>query len=134
MADCFLYYPVTNYVNQFKKALRHNDFLHFAQGYTIYIMEVICMNQGTGLSVCGGIAIGPAVVRRGRHSDTPLSAGTPQQEQAKFNAARETARQQLTALYENACRTVGEHEAAFLTSQSLIFVHGNYLSSVFLLP
>ena len=56
------------------------------------------MKQGFGLPVFPGVAIGPAVVYRKAQRITPVSSGDPAVEQAKFNSALETAREQLTAL------------------------------------
>ena len=88
------------------------------------------MKHGSGLGVCGGIAIGPAVVWRKGPNDAPLSSGTPQQEQARFDAARETARQQLSGLYEHARQTVGEAEAAIIEVQMLMLEDLDYLEAV----
>ena len=88
------------------------------------------MKQGSGLSVYGGIAMGPAIVWRKAQTDAPLSAGTPEQEQAKFDNARETARQQLQQLYENALRTVGEEQAAIIEVQMLMLEDLDYLEAV----
>ena len=57
------------------------------------------MKQGKGLPVFSGVAIGPAVVYRKSQRVLPVSSGDPQLEQSKFDAARETARQQLSQLY-----------------------------------
>ena len=51
------------------------------------------MKQGFGLPVFPGVAIGPAVVYRKAQRVLPVSCGDPAVEQAKFDAALETARQ-----------------------------------------
>ena len=58
------------------------------------------MKQGIGLPVFPGVSIGPAVVYRKTERVLPVSSGDPALEQAKFEAAVETARQQLSDLYE----------------------------------
>lgn len=60
------------------------------------------MKQGVGLPVFPGVAIGPAAVYRRPERVLPVSSGAPALEQAKFEAAPETAREQLAALYEKA--------------------------------
>ena len=59
------------------------------------------MKKGVGLPVFSGVAIGPAVVYRKAQRTLPVSSGDPALEQAKFISALDTAREQLTALYEN---------------------------------
>ena len=88
------------------------------------------MKQGTGLPGYAGIAIGPAVLWQKTAAAAPLSAGTPAEEQARFDAARETARQQLTALYEEAKLTVGEEQAAIIEVQMLMLDDLDYLETV----
>ena len=59
------------------------------------------MKKGIGLPVFPGVAIGPAVVYRKAQRSLPISSGDPAVEKAKFNAALETAREQLTALLQS---------------------------------
>ena len=66
------------------------------------------MKKGIGLPVFSGVAIGPAVVYRKAQRTLPVPSGDPALEKAKFEAALETARQQLTALYEKAKVEIGE--------------------------
>ena len=66
------------------------------------------MKKGMGLPVFSGVAIGPAVVYRKAERTLPVPSGDPALEKAKFEAAIETAREQLTALYENAKVEIGE--------------------------
>ena len=65
------------------------------------------MKTGIGLPVFPGVSIGPAVVYRKSERTLPVSSGDPAVEQAKFDAARETAREQLAALYEKQARYYG---------------------------
>ena len=60
------------------------------------------MITGIGLPVFPGVAIGPAVVYRKAQRTLPIPSGDPAVEKAKFDAALETARQQMTELYETA--------------------------------
>jgi len=78
------------------------------------------MKHGLGLPVFPGVAIGRAVVYRKSQRVLPVSSGDPALEQAKFDAARETARQQLTALYEKAKIEIGEEQAAIIEVQMLM--------------
>ena len=78
------------------------------------------MKKGIGLPVFPGVAIGPAVVYRKAQRVLPVSSGDPAVEKAKFEAALETARQQLTALYEKAKAEIGEEQAAIVEVQLLM--------------
>ena len=88
------------------------------------------MKQGFGLPVFSGVAIGPAVVYRKAQRTLPVSCGDPAVEQAKFDAARETARQQLSALYEKAKVEIGEEQAAIVEVQMLMLDDLDYLDGV----
>ena len=88
------------------------------------------MKQGFGLPVFSGVAIGPAVVYRKAQRVLPVSCGDPAVEQAKFDAARETARQQLSALYEKARVEIGEEQAAIVEVQMLMLEDLDYLDGV----
>ncbi|MDD5863968.1 MAG: phosphoenolpyruvate--protein phosphotransferase [Firmicutes bacterium] len=88
------------------------------------------MKQGIGLPVFPGVAIGPAVVYRKSERTLPVSSGDPAIEQAKFDAARETARQQLSGLYETAKAQLGEDKAAIVEVQMLMLDDLDYLDGV----
>ena len=88
------------------------------------------MKQGFGLPVFPGVAIGPAVVYRKAQRVLPVSCGDPAVEQAKFDAARETAREQLSALYEKAKVEIGEEQAAIVEVQMLMLEDLDYLDGV----
>ena len=88
------------------------------------------MKHGLGLPVFPGVAIGRAVVYRKSQRVLPVSSGDPALEQAKFDAARETARQQLTALYEKAKVEIGEEQAAIIEVQMLMLDDLDYLDAV----
>ena len=88
------------------------------------------MKQGFGLPVFPGVSIGPAVVYRKTERTLPVSSGDPALEQAKFNAAVETAREQLSALYEKAKVDLGEEQAAIIEVQMLMLEDLDYLDGV----
>ena len=88
------------------------------------------MKKGIGLPVFSGVAIGPAVVYRKALRTLPVSSGDPSVEKAKFEAALETARQQLTALYEKAKVEIGEEQAAIVEVQLLMLDDLDYLDGV----
>ena len=88
------------------------------------------MKQGIGLPVFPGVSIGPAVVYRKTERVLPVSSGDPALEQAKFEAAVETARQQLSALYEKAKIELGEEKAAIVEVQMLMLDDLDYLEGV----
>ena len=88
------------------------------------------MTTGFGLPVFHGVAIGPAVVYRKAQRILPVPSGDPAVEQAKFDAALETAREQLTALFEKAKKDVGEEHAAIVEVQLLMLDDLDYLDGV----
>ena len=88
------------------------------------------MKKGIGLPVFSGVAIGPAVVYRKAQRVMPVSSGDPAVEKAKFEAALETARQQLTALFEKAKVEIGEEQAAIVEVQLLMLDDLDYLDGV----
>ena len=66
-----------------------------------------------GKSVFGGIAIGRIkVYRKDAQTVKRVRVEDPRQEAARFLQAKETAAGQLQALYEKACKEVGEDNAA----------------------
>jgi phosphotransferase system enzyme I (PtsI) len=88
------------------------------------------MKTGIGLPVFPGVSIGPAVVYRKAERVLPVPSGDPGVEQAKFNAAVETAREQLSALYEKAKIELGEEQAAIVEVQMLMLDDLDYLDGV----
>ena len=88
------------------------------------------MKKGIGLPVFSGVAIGPAVVYRKAERTLPVPSGDPAVEKAKFEAALETAREQLTALYEKAKVEIGEEQAAIVEVQLLMLDDLDYLDGV----
>ena len=88
------------------------------------------MTTGFGLPVFPGVAIGPAVVYRKAQRTLPIPSGDPAVEKAKFDAALETAREQLTALFEKATVEIGEEHAAIVEVQLLMLDDLDYLDGV----
>lgn len=88
------------------------------------------MKHGFGLPVFPGVAIGSAVVYRKTQRALPVSCGEPAVEKAKFDAARETAREQLTSLFEKAKVEIGEEQAAIMEVQLLMLEDLDYLDAV----
>ena len=88
------------------------------------------MITGIGLPVFPGVAIGPAVVYRKVQRTLPIPSGDPAVEKAKFDAALETAREQLTALFEKAKIEIGEEHAAIVEVQLLMLDDLDYLDGV----
>lgn len=78
------------------------------------------MKCGAGIPVFPGVSIGPAVVYRKKERTAPASSGDPAAEQAKFDAALVTAREQLKFLFEKARAELGESEAAIVEIQMLM--------------
>ena len=88
------------------------------------------MKTGIGLPVFSGVSIGPAVVYRKSERTLPVSSGDPAIEQAKFDAAVVTAKEQLAALYEKAKVELGEEKAAIVEVQMLMLDDLDYLDGV----
>ncbi len=88
------------------------------------------MKTGIGLPVFPGVSIGAAVVYRKTERTLPVSSGDPAVEQAKFDAALVTAREQLSALYEKAKAELGEEKAAIVEVQMLMLDDLDYLDGV----
>ena len=88
------------------------------------------MKKGVGLPVFPGVSIGPAVVYRKAERTLPVSSGDPAIEKAKFDAALDTAREQLTALFEKAKAEIGEEQAVIVEVQLLMLDDPDYLDGV----
>ncbi len=88
------------------------------------------MKKGIGLPVFPGVAIGPAVVYRKTQCTLPVSSGNPSVERAKFEAALQIARLQLTELFEKARIEIGEDQAAIVEVQLLMLDDPEYLNGV----
>ncbi len=88
------------------------------------------MIKGSGLPVFPGVAIGDGVVYRKTERKQTVSSGDPAQEQARFDAACQTAKEQLGTLYEKAKKELGEEKAAIVEVQMLMLDDLDYLEAV----
>ena len=88
------------------------------------------MKTGIGLPVFPGVSIGPAVIYRKSERILPVSSGDPAVEQARFEAACITAKEQLRVLYEKARTELGEEKAAIVEVQMLMLEDLDYLDGV----
>ena len=88
------------------------------------------MKEGSGQCVFAGVASGPVVLWQKHQTAASLPRGDAAREQAKFDAARETAREQLKALFEEARQTVGHDQAAIIEVQMLMLEDPDYLEAV----
>ena len=79
--------------------------------------------QGKGVS--GGVANGPlCFYRRGDHDVAKHEVADTEAEKQRFESARQTAMEQLKALYEKALAEVGEEGAElFEAHQMLSLIH-----------
>lgn len=87
------------------------------------------MKTGTGIAVFSGVAIGPAVVYQKTQHVTSYVCGTPVQEQEKFDHALSAARDQLSSLFEDVNRTLGQEHAAIIEVQLLMLDDPEFLES-----
>ena len=84
-----------------------------------------------GKSVFGGIAIGRIkVYQKNTQTVKRIRVENPRQEAARFLQAKETAAGQLQALYEKACKEVGEDNAAIFEIHQMMLDDADYLESV----
>lgn len=88
------------------------------------------MKTGSGLPVFPGVAIGPGVVYHKPQARKVVNSGNPATEQALFNQAVETAKQQLSTLFEKAKVELGEEKAAIVEVQLLMLEDLDYLEAV----
>ena len=89
------------------------------------------MQVATGKSILGGVAIGPLRVYRKEETQTAAaSALTAEEELARFDAAREKAKEQLRALYDKALEEVGEENAAIFEIHEMMLEDDDYIDAV----
>jgi phosphoenolpyruvate-protein phosphotransferase (PTS system enzyme I) len=82
-------------------------------------MTAMPVSQFTGLAASPGVAIGPAFVLRGTDRvEVEAAVGSPEDELARWRAARERVRATLTALAEQARTRVGPSEATIFEAQA----------------
>lgn len=88
------------------------------------------MKQGTGKAVYPGIAIGPVYVYQKTAVPVQAESRGAEQEQAAFDAACETAKAQLAALYEKASKELGEEHAQIFDVQRMMLEDLDFLEDV----
>ena len=89
------------------------------------------MQVATGKSILGGVAIGPLRVYRKEETQTAAaSALTAEEELARFDAAREKAKEQLRVLYDKALEEVGEENAAIFEIHEMMLEDDDYIDAV----
>ncbi len=89
------------------------------------------MQVATGKSILNGIAIGPLRIYKKAETQTAVTSGlTPEEEYARFEAARVKAQEQLGGLYEKALDEVGEENAAIFEIHQMMLDDEDYLDAV----
>lgn len=89
------------------------------------------MQVAAGKSILNGIAIGPLhIYKKQEVKTTVTSALTPEEEYARFNAARVKAKEQLAYLYDKALGKVGKKNAFIFEIHQMILDDGDYLGAV----
>ncbi len=87
------------------------------------------MLKGTGRPAYSGIAIGRAYVYHKQQSELPASCGDAEKEQQKFDAAKETALEQLQELFQKTKEEIGEEQAMIIDVQMMMLDDLDYLES-----
>ena len=89
------------------------------------------MQVATGKSILNGIAIGPLRIYKKVETQTTVSSTlTPEEEYARFDAARLKAQEQLGTLYEKALEEVGEDNASIFEIHQMMLDDDDYLDAV----
>ena len=89
------------------------------------------MQVATGKSILNGIAIGPLrIYKKAETQTSQLSSLTPEEEFARFDAARVKAQEQLAGLYDKALDEVGEDNAAIFEIHQMMLEDEDYLDAV----
>ena len=89
------------------------------------------MQEATGKSILNGIAIGPLRIYKKVEVKTSQTSNlTPEEEWARFEAAKEKAQEQLGGLYEKALEEVGEENAAIFEIHQMMLDDDDYLEAV----
>lgn len=83
------------------------------------------MKEYRGKSVFEGIAIGKLKIVRHAEKNMPIRCGTPEEEKAKFFAAREKAAAELRRLYDSARTTLGESGAEIFNMHAVMTEDGD---------
>ena len=89
------------------------------------------MQVATGKSILNGIAIGPLRIYKKKETETTVTSTlTPEEEYARFDAARTKAQEQLGDLYDKALDEVGEDNAAIFEIHQMMLDDDDYLDAV----
>ena len=89
------------------------------------------MQVVSGKSILNGIAIGPVhILKEKVCTIAERSALTPEEEQERFDRACETAKEQLTELYEKSVKDVGEESAAIFDIHRMFLEDEDFLDAV----
>ena len=89
------------------------------------------MQVATGKSILNGIAIGPLRIYKKDETETTVNSSlTPEEEYARFDAARVKAQEQLGVLYDKALDEVGEENAAIFEIHQMMLEDDDLLDSV----
>ena len=89
------------------------------------------MQVATGKSILNGIAIGPLRIYKKDETETTVNSSlTPEEEYARFDAARVKAQEQLGVLYDKALDEVGEENAAIFEIHQMMLDDDDYLDAV----
>ncbi len=89
------------------------------------------MQVVTGKSILNGIAIGPLrIYRKTEAKAAEKSNRTAEEERARFEAAAEQAREQLSGLYDKALKEVGEENAAIFEIHQMMLEDEDYVDAI----
>lgn len=89
------------------------------------------MQVAAGKSILNGIAIGPLRIYKKRETKiTAASLLTPEEEYARFDAARVKAREQLAGLYNKALGEADEETAVIFEIHQMVLDDEDYLNAV----
>ena len=89
------------------------------------------MQVATGKSILNGIAIGPLRIYKKTEAQTTVASTlTPEEEYARFDAARVKAQEQLGGLYNKALDEVGEDNASIFEIHQMMLDDDDYLDAV----
>ncbi len=89
------------------------------------------MQVSTGKSILNGIAIGPLRIYKKTETQTKQTSSlSPEEEWARFEEAKEQAKEQLAGLYDKALDEVGEDNAAIFEIHQMMLDDDDYLEAI----
>lgn len=88
------------------------------------------MIKGTGRPVYEGVAIGRIYVHSKQQTVTDKKCADIEKELARFNEAKETAREELQVLYDKTLKEIGEEQAAIIEVQSLFLDDLDFIEGI----